>query len=367
MKQLRSYLLTVSLLGLYLSAQAHHTNVHLDRETVVELTGTVIAYRYTNPHIHVDFESVDENGLTETWRIEMQSPIILRRFGWDRNSFSVGERITVEAHPSRNDSVKLLEGLRFTKSDGTTLGTSAQFEEDDPAGLPSIDVDVVRVPAQTMAGVWDLGFRHGRFGPPSILYDPPSDELRASYPYVHPSMFRFIPVLNDSGLEVLSSFRNSNPDNPWCSADPFFISHYTENRLVEIILEDDAVIFRRPDADLLVHFDEAPPPAEQQFTWGFATGRWEGETLHIEVTNFEPNPWGLGRGLSSGSRKVVSHTIYWQEDRTELYMDTTLFDPEFMAEPLAIESTLVHSPHRQLPEPVECSLESAYSHLEALQ
>ena len=343
---------------------AHHSTAHIDNQVEIEIKGTVVGYRYTNPHVHLMIAAADDAGESAIWSFEMQSPTILRRYGWDRNSWSEGDTITAIGHPAKNPQSRLVEGLRFYNADGDVFGTSVTKEM---RPLPVIEEELIRLPAERMEGTWELGFVHGRVGPVPILYDRPTPEQLAAIPhFVHPSVVRFSLLLNEKGKQALATFDQQAKDNPWCAPDPFFLSHYIENVLLKIQLEEDRVVFQRPGMNFVVQIDGQHPPADELFTWGHAIGQWQGESLLIDVSNFEPNPWGLGRGLPSGPDKLVTHQIDWVEDRTMLFMDTTIFDPEYMIEPLQMKSRFVHSPHRELDDFVECSVDSATSFLDSL-
>jgi hypothetical protein len=101
-------------------ALAHHSNSAFDPEKVVVLKGTVIEWRWTNPHVWIVL-SVDEgNGNKTVWEIEGRPPGILARNGWSRTTFKPGDVITVDFSPARDGSHTGLS-TRVTLADGTVL------------------------------------------------------------------------------------------------------------------------------------------------------------------------------------------------------------------------------------------------------
>jgi len=65
----------------------------------------------------------------------------------------------------------------------------------------------------------------------------------------------------------------------------------------------------------LVHLDgRAPPPPEVQFDLGYSVGRWEGETLVIETSNFRPG-MSMGPAPNSDQLRVVEHLTLMNPDQ----------------------------------------------------
>ena len=104
------------------AALAHHSAPVFYRiEERVTVSGTVTEFRFTNPHAILKFEVVGEDGQTQQWTAETTSPSILRRRGWSQQSFTPGEKITLEGMPSV-DGTYLLRITRAFREDGTEIG-----------------------------------------------------------------------------------------------------------------------------------------------------------------------------------------------------------------------------------------------------
>jgi hypothetical protein len=106
------------------STLAHHSNSAFDPEKVVVLTGTVTQWKWVNPHVWI-FLSVDDGkaGKVE-WQIEGRPPGVLARSGWSKNTFKVGDTITVDFSPARDGSHTGLT-TRVTLADGTVLSQAS--------------------------------------------------------------------------------------------------------------------------------------------------------------------------------------------------------------------------------------------------
>lgn len=104
-------------------ATAHHSfAVHFLPEGEVTVTGTVKSFRFANPHGVLELTAVDENGEEVEWRAETNSPSILRRRGWSKDSLKPGQVVTVTGWPARdNDHYMRIRTVTF--ADGSVLAT----------------------------------------------------------------------------------------------------------------------------------------------------------------------------------------------------------------------------------------------------
>ena len=86
-----------------LPSYAHHSFAMFDNSKLIQITGTVRAFEYINPHswLHV---IVPDGGKTVTWSFEMGSVAQLVRDGWNRESVKVGDKMSVSFHPLRDGS-----------------------------------------------------------------------------------------------------------------------------------------------------------------------------------------------------------------------------------------------------------------------
>src|SRR5262245_15114052 len=86
-----SVLLGWSLLLADRPALAHHSfSAVFDDKKPIKLTGTVTKLEWQNPHTWFYMDVKDETGKTTNWGMEMGSPNLLIRAGWNRNSLKVG-------------------------------------------------------------------------------------------------------------------------------------------------------------------------------------------------------------------------------------------------------------------------------------
>ncbi|MEO8315376.1 MAG: DUF6152 family protein [Pseudomonadota bacterium] len=110
--------------GLLLASQvlAHHSfAVFFDDSKTVSVTGTVADFRFLNPHGVIRLDVVDKAGTKQVWKAETNSPSILERRGWTKDSIKAGEVLTIEGWPARDGANYMrLRGAKH--ADGTPVG-----------------------------------------------------------------------------------------------------------------------------------------------------------------------------------------------------------------------------------------------------
>jgi hypothetical protein len=80
-------------------ADAHHSIEEIyDHGREVTLTGTVTRVEWVNPHVVFILEVPGEKA-AKAWRMELDSPGILQRRGWSRQTLAAGQQIKVTGHP----------------------------------------------------------------------------------------------------------------------------------------------------------------------------------------------------------------------------------------------------------------------------
>ena len=104
---LRRTLLSATLAAILIAAVAGQASAHhsfsafntTEQKTVV---GTVKKVEWTNPHIWIYIEVVNDKGRVDVYSFEGMSPNYLERRDWTRTTLKVGDKITVTFNPLRN-------------------------------------------------------------------------------------------------------------------------------------------------------------------------------------------------------------------------------------------------------------------------
>lgn len=320
-------------------ALAHHSRVNFLNETIA-FEGEVVRFDWTNPHSHLYVAGRDTNGRPVQWEVESSSTPVLTRRGWARDSLQPGDHVTVRGQPYRDRTRPFVLLQTVTKADGTTL---ASGQGPGPEGAPPR--------ASSIFGVWQtFGARGGGQG---IAPGPP-DQAAISLP------------LTAKGKAAAASFSlRANPLNeciapttPESIGVPYL--HALERSGEHVLLRDEYWEQTRT-----VYMDgRGHPPANERSPLGHSTGRFEGDVLVVETTNFAANVWGTARGIPSGAGKRVLERYRLTDGGETLTIEFTLEDPEYLTEPVSGAERWRYAPYLEL-LPNECDLEVAHRYLDA--
>jgi hypothetical protein len=104
------------------AAIAHHSfAVFFDGDKTVTVSGTVTEFQFRNPHGLIRVVTKDSSGKEVQWRAETNSPSILERRGWARDSLKAGDPIKIEGWPARDGS-NYMRMRKVTRADGSPVG-----------------------------------------------------------------------------------------------------------------------------------------------------------------------------------------------------------------------------------------------------
>jgi Family of unknown function (DUF6152) len=111
-------------------AFAHHSfSAEFDVGRPVEITGTVTAIEWTNPHTWVHMDTEDQEGHRASWAIELLGINALVRSGMTPRTVKAGDVLTVKGFGSR-DGTNTANASSVTRtSTGETLWSSARERE----------------------------------------------------------------------------------------------------------------------------------------------------------------------------------------------------------------------------------------------
>ena len=101
-------------------AAAHHSIAGFDNKKEVSIKGTVVEFRWRNPHILILWETKDASGKTVQWSGEMASPTTMMQLGMSRNSLKQGDEAEFFFHPSAlGEPLALL--TKIVRADGKII------------------------------------------------------------------------------------------------------------------------------------------------------------------------------------------------------------------------------------------------------
>jgi hypothetical protein len=85
-------------------AFAHHSFAMFDATKTRELVGVVKDYQATNPHGYLDVMVTAKSGHTQEWSVEAPSVTVMKSHGISKDTFKVGDKVTVTIYPLRDGS-----------------------------------------------------------------------------------------------------------------------------------------------------------------------------------------------------------------------------------------------------------------------
>jgi len=226
-----------------------------------------------------------------------------------------------------------------------TLG--AQWPAFQSPGLPrGADGKVnLAAPAPRMAdgkpdlsGVWNyagvLGFRGG---PPP---PPPGTPPQATFWNVELGIkegLPFTPYGAELRTQRMAADSKDNPDAA-CLPIGYMQSHthsqprkLTQSRDLIVILYEANAGMRQ----IFLDSRPAPPPDVQPWWWGYSRGRWDGDTLIVESTNFRDGGWLDVNGAPLTSEgKIIER--FRRPNLGTLEIDVTIDDPKAYTKPWTV-------------------------------
>ncbi len=184
----------------------------------------------------------------------------------------------------------------------------------------------VEVTAQTAAataeipdlvGVWNGGFGARPVNGPNMPW------TSENFPVLNERAVAFQGVFDEAIAPKYDCVPSASPAIQY---DPYFM---------EVVQWPDRVIFRYEKDDVLrsVWLDGREPPPNEYTVQGFSVGRYEGDALIVETTQFVFDITGFDdyNGIPSSQLKKVTER-YWR-DGDDLRMTLTVEDPLFLREP----------------------------------
>lgn len=103
-----------------LPVAAHHSfAAEYDATRTITVKGTIQKLEWVNPHAYFWVDVKDASGKVTTYAFESLSPNALARQGWNRNSLTKGEEVTVEGYLAK-DGKPLTDGSIHANSKGVT-------------------------------------------------------------------------------------------------------------------------------------------------------------------------------------------------------------------------------------------------------
>jgi hypothetical protein len=121
---------------------AHHGGAEYDLGKTVEFKAKLTRVDLINPHSWLYFDVTEGDGKISHHRCEMRSVHVLRRSGWTKEVFPVGQQITIEASPNKTDPASCYLQTILT-ADGTRMDRYGQYIKAPQGGLQEVRGPIV--------------------------------------------------------------------------------------------------------------------------------------------------------------------------------------------------------------------------------
>ena len=132
--KLISQMLVAAILLSIGTAMAHHSfSPVYDGGRTVTVTGVVTEFELVNPHAHMALDVADDAGRVTQWKVEFDGRLNLTNHGWNDDTITVGEHLTVTGNPTHTGSAQMFF-TRLQREDGAVLargGDRFQLIEDE--------------------------------------------------------------------------------------------------------------------------------------------------------------------------------------------------------------------------------------------
>jgi hypothetical protein len=104
------------------TSQAHHSfAAAYNLQGPIEIKGSIVDVRLTNPHSHFFIDVVNDKGETEHWKIEAGTPSGMIRNGYSPKIIKKGDIVTIKGFRARDASTNGMLREMITV-DGTVYG-----------------------------------------------------------------------------------------------------------------------------------------------------------------------------------------------------------------------------------------------------
>jgi Family of unknown function (DUF6152) len=306
--------LTVAFLLAFVATQlalAHHGGSEYDQSKTVEFKGKLTRVELINPHSWIYFDVKEKDGQVSHHRCEMRSVHVLRRSGWTKENFPVGQEITVEASPNRTDPASCYLQT-IVAADGTRMDRYGQYvkaptggvqEVRGPIAPPKVDRPARRPSGEpNIAGDWapvQLVMVNAKGTGGGLV---PLDKLTEYKPGDRPAV-SFADVskagprryggtdLTEAGEKAAKDFKREDNPRFRCETTSIVFDWTFDGPVNRITQNKDTIVLEYGQFGLkrtvYMNMKEHPHGVKESRT-GHSIGHWEGDTLVVDTVGFLP-------------------------------------------------------------------------------
>lgn len=330
MKTIVRLILSCAILAVTAPAFAHHSAAAYDTQKQVKISGTIVQYRFANPHVYLTLHVKKDDGSVSTVEVEAGAAAVLNGLGFTKDSVKSGDVVTIVGNPARAKPDGFVLGRELYKSDGTYV----------PLNIASRSVyESKAATATSIAGTW--------FSP------------RTEFGAFLGGSGRWTLTDKGRGAAAGADERTKNALKDCIPVGAPALMFYPVANVITV--QRDRVVMKVDwmDSERIVYLDgRAHPPATQTSLQGHSVGRWEGKTLIVDTTNFKDHPMGLSLSTPSSTQKKLTERLALSEDGKTLIYSGVLEDPVYLAKPVEWSGKWEYRPTMK-PSGEKCNVEIA--------
>jgi len=293
-------------------ALAHHGGAEYDLSKTVEFKGKLTRVEMINPHSWLYFDVTEQDGKVSHHRCEMRSVHVLRRSGWTKDEFPVGQQVTIEASPNRTDpascylqTIMMADGTHMDRYGQYVKGPTGGVQEvrgpivtpnaarplRRPSGEPNISGDWAPV-QQVMVNAKGTG---GGLVPLNQLSDYQSGQrpaggagARKGGPPTGPRLYGGT-ELTEAGEKAAADFKREDNPRFRCQTTSIIFDWTFDGPVDRITQNKDTIVVEYGQFGLkrTIYMNLKDHPANMKPSRaGHSIGHWEGDTLVVDTAGF---------------------------------------------------------------------------------
>ena len=292
-------------------ALAHHGGSEYDQSKTVEFKGKLTRVELINPHSWIYFDVAEKDGSVSHHRCEMRSVHVLRRSGWTKENFPVGQMITVEASPNKTDPASCYLQT-IVAADGTRMDRYGQYVKASQGGVQEVRGPIAAPkanrPARRPTGEPNIS---GDWAPVQLVMVNakgtggglvPLDKLTEYKPGDRPAI-SFADVsrtgprlyggsaLTEVGEKGAKDFKREDNPRFHCETTSVVFDWTFDGPVNRITQNKDTIVLEYGQFGLkrTIYMNVKEHPHNLKLTrTGHSIGHWDGDTLVVDTAGFAP-------------------------------------------------------------------------------
>ena len=320
-----------------LAVPGHHsTGGFYDTGTTIEVMGAVTEVFWRNPHVGLTLEVVNDAGETELWEVEGGAWNTVQRRGITSETVAIGDEVRVAGAPGAR-GVKAVWATHMQIPGGDEFAISDRPYPPrwtEASSAPEISTSAAAAATETENGVFRVwspirGFG-GSIEPPALTTE--AQSLKD----------RWDQAVDDPGL------RCEAPGMPNAILNPYPIQFIDEDDRIRLLIEEW-------DGNRVIYLDPATTPADPPVDrLGHSIGRWEGNTLVVEIDHLSW-PYLDAQGTPMSDAVTMVERFELSDDETRMEYQVTVTDPVYLTAPAVWQRSYAWVPGTEV-KPFDCAL-----------